>query len=77
MKVGSLRRTLAEVCLTAEEWNIFVSCLCMEGFMVRKHTGNATNSKHAGRLLVRGCCMVHDSDKTAANCGLFYPPDKQ
>ena len=77
MKLDGLRRKLAEVGLTAEEWNIFVSCLCMEGFMVRKHTGNATNSKHAGRLPVRGCYMVHDSDETAANCGLFYPPDKQ
>ena len=77
MKLDALRRKLAEVGLTAEEWNIFVSCLCMEGFIVRKHTANATNSTHAGRLLVRGCCTVHDSDETAANCGLFYPPDKQ
>ena len=77
MKLDSLRHKLAEVGLTAEEWNIFVSCLCMEGFMVRKHTGNATNSKHAGGLPVRGCCMIHDNDESAANCGLFYPPDKQ
>jgi hypothetical protein len=77
MKLGSLRRKLAEVGLTAEEWYIFVSCLCMEGFMVRKHTGNATNSKHAGGLPVRGCCMIHDNDETAANCGPFHPPDKQ
>ena len=36
MKLDSLRRKLADVGLTAEKWNIFVSCLCMEGFMVRK-----------------------------------------
>ena len=77
MKLDSLRRKLAEVGLTAKEWNIFVSCLCMEGFMVRKHTGNATNSKHAGGLPVRGWCMIHNNDESAANCGLFYPPDKQ
>ena len=77
IKLGSLRRKLAEVGLAAEEWNIFVSCLCTEGFMVRKHTGNATNSKHAGGLPVHGCCMIHDNDESAANCGLFYPPDKQ
>ena len=51
-KLDALRRKLAEVGLTAEEWNIFVSCLCMEGFMIRKHTANATNSTHAGRLPV-------------------------
>ena len=45
--------------------------------MIRKHTANATNSTHAGRLPVRECCKVHDSDETAANCGLFHPPDKQ
>ena len=77
MKLGSLRRKLAEVGLTAEEWNIYVPCLCMEGFMVRKLTGNATNSKHAGRLPVRGCCMIHDNAESFANCVLFYPPDKQ
>jgi hypothetical protein len=36
MKIDSLRHKLSEVGLTAEEWNIYVSCLCMEGFMVRK-----------------------------------------
>ena len=77
MKIDALRRKLDEVGLTAEEWNIFVSCLCMEGFMIRKHTGNATNSTHADRLPVRGCCKVHDGDETFANCDLFYPPDKQ
>ena len=77
MKMDALRRKLGEVGLTAEEWNIFASCLCMEGFMIRKHTGNATNSTHADRLPVRGCCKVHDGDGTFANCGLFYPPDKQ
>ena len=49
----------------------------MEGFMIRKHTGNATNPAHAGRLPVSGCCKVHDGDGAFANCGLFYPPDKQ
>ena len=77
MKLDSLRRKLAEAGLAAEEWNIFVSCLCIEGFVVRKHTGNATNSKHAGGLPVRGCCMIHDNNESAANCGLFDLPDKQ
>ena len=49
----------------------------MEGFMIRKHTGNATNSKRANELPVRGCCKIHGDDKTFTNCGLFYPPDVQ
>ena len=77
MKIDSLRRKLAEAGLTAGEWNIFASCLCMEGFMIRKHTGNATNSRHASELPVRACCKIHGSDKTFSNCGLFHPPDAQ
>ena len=77
MKIDSLRRKLAASGLVASEWDIFCSCLCMEGFMVRKHTGNATNSKHANELPVRGCCKIHGGEKTFANCGLFYPPDAQ
>ena len=77
MKIDSLRRKLAASGLVASEWDIFCSCLCMEGFMIRKHTGNATNSKHANELPVRGCCKIHGGEKTFANCGLFYPPDAQ
>ena len=77
MKIDSLRRKLAACGLVASEWDIFCSCLCMEGFMIRKHTGNATNSKHANELPVRACCKIHGDDKTFTNCGLFYPPDVQ
>ena len=77
MKIDALCRKLDEVGLTAEEWSICASCLCMEGFMIRKHTGNTTNSTHADRLPVRGCCKVQDGDRMFANCGLFYPPNKQ
>ena len=77
MKIDALRRKLDEVGHSAEEWSIFISCLCMEGFMIRKHTGNATNSKNASGLPVRGCCKIHDSDGKFANCGLFHPPDAQ
>ena len=30
--------TLISAGLSVQEWHIYVSCLCMEGFMVRKHT---------------------------------------
>ena len=52
---AALRKKLASAELTASEWNIYVSCLCMEGFMVRKWTGNATNSRNVGSLPVRAC----------------------
>ena len=77
MKIGTLRRKLAEAGLTAAEWNIVCSCLCMEGFMIRKHTGNATNSRHASSLPVRGCCKIHPGESTFSNCGLYFPPDSQ
>ena len=77
MKIDSLRRKLGEAGLTAGEWGIFASCLCMEGFMIRKHTGNATNSRHASELPVRACCKIHGNDKTFSNCILFHPPDAQ
>ena len=52
--LGALRVKLAAVGLSAqEEWHIYVSCLCMEGFMVRKHTSNATNSRDHAQLPVR------------------------
>ena len=72
MVIDDLRKKLAVV---ASELHIYVSCLCMEGFMVRKWTGNATNSRNAGRLPVRGCCLLHPADGTVKCCGLFFSPD--
>ena len=54
-----------------------MSCLCVEGFMVRKWTGNATKSRNAGRLPVRACCKLHPADTAVKCCGLFFSPDAQ
>ena len=77
MLIGALRKKLASAGLTASEWNIYVPCLCMEGFMVRKGTGNATNSRNVGSLPVRACCKLHPADRAVKNCGLFFSPDAQ
>ena len=68
---------LGECELNDEEWSIFESCLRMDGFMVRKHIGNATNSPHARSLSLRACCQLHERDLVTECCGLFYPPDGQ
>ena len=75
--IGNLRKKLASVGLTAAEWNIYASCLYMEGFMVRKWIGNATNSRNVGRLPVRACCKLNPADRTVECCGLFFSPDAQ
>ena len=77
MKLGSLRVKLAAVGLSAHEWHIYVPCLCMEGFMVRKHTRNAMNSPNNARLPARGCCLRHPVDASPKTCGRFYPPAPQ
>ena len=77
MDIERLKARLRECGLNDEEWSIFESCLCMDGFMVRKHTGNATNSPHARGLPLRACCMLHERDSVTECCGLFYPPDGQ
>ena len=77
MKIGALRTMLASVGITASEWNIYVSCLCMEGLMIRKWTGNATNSRNVWRLPVRACCKLHSADSAVRCCGLFFSPDAQ
>ena len=77
MDLEELKAKLRECGLDDEAWSIYESCLCMEGFMVRKHTGNATNSPHARSLPLRACCQRHERDSVAECCGLFYPPDGQ
>ena len=77
MDIERLKAMLGECELNDEEWSIFESCLCMDGFMVRKHTGNATNSPHARSLPLRACCQLHERDSVTECCGLFYPPDGQ
>ena len=77
MDIERLKALLRECEINDEEWSIFESCLCMDGFMVRKHTGNATNSPHARSLPLRACCQLHERDSVAECCGLFYPPDSQ
>ena len=77
MDIKRPKAMLRECGLNDEEWSIFESCLCMGGFMVRKHTGNATNSPHARSLPLRACCQLHERDLVTACCGLFYPPDGQ
>ena len=77
MKLGSLRVKLAAMGLSAHEWHIYVSCMCMEGCMVRKHISNATNSPNYARLPARGCCLRHPADASPKTCGLFYPPAAQ
>ena len=77
MDIEELKAKLRECGIDDEAWSIFESCLCMDGFMVRKHTGNATNSFHACSLPLRACCQLHERDSAAECCGLFYPPDGQ
>ena len=74
MAIERLKATLRECELEDEAWSIFESCLCMDGFMVRKHTGNATNSPYARSLPLRACCQLYERDSAAECCGLFYPP---
>ena len=68
MVTGDLRKKLAEVGLAASEWNICVSCLCMEEFMVRNWTGNATNSRNVGQSVVADCFILLLSRSSATSC---------
>ena len=45
--------------------------------MIRKWTGNATNSRNVWRLPVRACCKLHSADSAVKCCGLFFSPDAQ
>ena len=59
MDIEELKSKLRARGIDDEAWSIFESCLCMDGFMVRKHTGNATNSPHARSLPLRAYCQLH------------------